>query len=111
MLKYLCNNSYITMSEFKGFEFTREYRFREWVRYTKTRPYVCQPLMKNYWQCFDHLHFSNNLDELKAKTQCLEKFNYEECFEENKEILFENLPKNAYEYVPVKATAEEEEEE
>jgi hypothetical protein len=85
------------MSEFKGFEYTREYRFREWIRYTKTRPYVCQPIMKNFWQCFDYSHFTKNIDEAEAKTQCLEKFNYEECFKENSDKLFENLPKNVQE--------------
>ena len=78
------------MSEFKGFEQTREYRFREFLRYTRTRPYVCQPLMKNFWQCFEFNHFDKNVEESEAKTQCLEKFNFEECFKENKDKLFEN---------------------
>jgi hypothetical protein len=78
------------MSEFKGFEQTREYRFREFLRYTRTRPYVCQPLMKNFWQCFEFNHFDKNVEESEAKTQCLEKFNFEECFKENKDKLYEN---------------------
>jgi hypothetical protein len=99
------------MSDFRGFEHIREYRFREWLRFTKTRPYVCQPLMKNFWQCFDHFHFDKNMEEADAKTNCLEKFNYEECFNENKEKLIENRKYNFNVVVPSSAAGEEEEEE
>lgn len=99
------------MSEFQGFEQTREYRFREWLRYTRSRPYACQPLMKNFWQCFDYFHYNKNIDETEAKTTCLEKFNYEQCFNEHKDILFENL-KNKVEIImpDIPGGGEEEEE-
>jgi hypothetical protein len=91
-------------------EKTREYRFREFLRYTRGRPYVCQPLMKNFWQCFDYTHFTKNVDESEAKSQCLEKFNYEECFKENKDKLYENLPFNVEE-ISLGGGGDEEEEE
>jgi len=98
------------MSENKGFEFTREYRFKEWLRFTRTRPYACQPLMKNFWQCFDHYHFQKLQDENETRTKCLEKFNYEECFNENKEKMIENWCLNIEEIVPEGAGGGEEEE-
>ena len=98
------------MSGSTGFENTREYKFREWVRYTRTRPYVCQPLMKNFWQCYDYFHFGKNLEDSEAKSQCLEKFNYEECFNENKDKLYENLPYNIEELVIGDAGGDEEDE-
>lgn len=91
-------------------ENSREYRFKEWLRYTRTRPYVCQPLMKNYWQCFDYYKFTKGEEETEARTKCLEKFNYEECFTENKEKLRENWIYNVEEIEsPFKAGGDESE--
>ncbi len=78
------------MSDKPGIEGSREYRFKEWLRFTKTRPYVCQPLLKGFYQCFDYYHFVKNQDEDSTKVKCLEKFNYEECLTENKDLCFEN---------------------
>lgn len=97
-------------SDFKGLESSREYRFKEWLRYTRTRPYVCQPLMKNFWQCFDHHHFVMKEDAGDAKSKCLEKFNYEECFKENSSLLKENWAKNVQIYSAAGGDEEEEEE-
>lgn len=69
---------------------SREYRFKEFRRYTRTRPYTCQGLMKQFYQCFDYSHFQKNIDEESAKKDCLEKFNFEECLTENKDLLKEN---------------------
>jgi hypothetical protein len=71
-------------------ENSREYRHKEWIKYLRTRPYACWPVMKNYYQCFDHYKFDKNEDEASAKAKCFEKFNYQECFNENKEQLREN---------------------
>jgi hypothetical protein len=99
------------MSDFKGFEFTREYQFKEWLRYTRSRPFVCQPFMKNYWQCFDHFHFGKNVEEGEAKSNCLEKFNYVECLNENKERWRENWVYNGEAIFPEGGAGGEEEEE
>jgi hypothetical protein len=98
------------MSDFKGFEFSREYRFKEWLKFTRSKPFVCQPIMKNFWQCFDHFHFNKLVEESEAKLQCLEKLNYEECFKENSSKLFENTVLNAEEYIPAGAGGSEDEE-
>jgi hypothetical protein len=74
----------------KSLDNSREYSQKAWIRFLKTRPSACWPLMKNYYQCFDHFHFEKNQDKDSAKTTCLEKFNYEECLTENKEKLKEN---------------------
>ncbi len=73
---------------------SREYRFIEWLRFTRSRPIACQPIMKNFYQCFDHHRFNLSLDESEAKSKCLEEFNYEECFTENFPKLKENWPRN-----------------
>ena len=91
------------------FDNSREYRFLEWRKYTQTRPYSCQGLMKNFWQCFDNFRFIKNFDEVESKTNCLEKFNYEECLSENKEKLFENWIYNTSEKEVEEQVAEEEE--
>jgi hypothetical protein len=90
------------MSEKQGIEASREYRFKEFLRYTRTKPYACQPLMKQFYQCFDFYHFQKNEGEEEAKAKCFEKFNYEECFTENKDKLRENWQLNLedYEYKP-----------
>jgi hypothetical protein len=76
--------------EGKGLENSRQYRMQEWKRYMRTRPLACWPVMKNYYQCFDHYRFDKNEDEGAAKAKCFEKFNYQECFDENKDKLREN---------------------
>jgi hypothetical protein len=98
------------MSDFDSLENSREYRFGEWYRYTKTRPLACQPLMKNYWQCFDYYHFVKKEDAGESRAKCLEKFNYEECFNENKTKLIENWPLNVKITLPQGAAEEESEE-
>jgi hypothetical protein len=90
---------------------SREYRFKEWLKYTRTRPFACQSLMKNFWQCFDHYRFTKSEEEGEAKSKCLEKFNYSECFIENKEKLLENWPLNVQIYDPSGSGGEEEDEE
>ena len=99
------------MSEIQGFEPTREYRFKEWLRFTRSRPYACQSLMKNFWQCFDYYHFDKKLEESEAKSSCLEKFNFEDCLNENKDKLFVNLKKNVEIMMPELPGGGEEEEE
>ncbi len=94
-----------------GLDTSREYRFKEFLRYTRTRPYACQPLMKNFWQCFDHYVFNKNEDESEVKTKCLEKFNFEECFKENKTLLQENWAMNVGFHEPAGASGGDEEEE
>lgn len=101
------------MSEYLNnltFDKTREYRFKEFRRFTRTRPYDCQGLMKNFWQCFDYFHFQKNEEEPKAYSDCMEKFNYEECLTENKPKLWENWKYNA-KYAASEEGGEEEEEE
>ena len=74
----------------KSLDNSREYKHKQWIRYIKTRPYTCWPLMKNYFQCYDYNHYEKNEEESAAKQLCLEKFNYEECLTENKDKLREN---------------------
>lgn len=80
------------------FENTREYKFKEFRRFTRSRPFACQPIMKQFWGCFDHFRFIKNNEEADSKTTCLEKFNYEECLTENKQKCLENWKYNV-EYV------------
>jgi hypothetical protein len=94
-----------------SFENSREYKFKEFLRYTRTRPYACQPLMKNFWQCFDYFHYQKNQDEIESKRNCLEKFNFLECVNENKEKCLENWMFNVEVNLPEGAAAGEEEEE
>jgi hypothetical protein len=88
------------------FALSREYKFKEFLRYTRTRPYTCQSLMKNFWQCFDFTHFEKGNDEESAKASCLEKFNFQQCLEENKEKLWENWQFNVTEVEPEEGDAE-----
>ncbi len=66
--------------------------------------------MKNFWQCFDYFHFQKNQDENETRLNCLEKFNYLECFNENKEKMIENWCLNVEEIIPEGAGGGEEEE-
>jgi len=48
-------------------------------------------------------------DESESKSKCLEKFNYLECFSENKAKLKENWALNVKFYEPAGSVEEEEE--
>lgn len=69
---------------------SREYKHKEAIRYVRSQPLACQGIMKNYFQCVDYYHFEKKQDFTTVGTNCLEKFNYKECLNENKDKIFEN---------------------
>jgi hypothetical protein len=77
---------------------SREYKHKEAIRFIRSKPLVCQPIMKNYFQCVGYYHHEKNQDLPTVEASCLEKFNFQECFTENKERLKENWIFNAEEF-------------
>lgn len=69
---------------------SREYKHKEAIRYTRSRPLACQGIMKNYFQCVDYYHYDKNQELNSVSEKCLEKFNYKECLVDNKEKIWEN---------------------
>ena len=69
---------------------SREMLHLQRIAYIKSRPFACQGLMKQFYQCSNHHEYEKGLSSEEGKGVCLEKFNYLECLEENRAKCFEN---------------------
>jgi len=60
------------------------------IKYVKSRPLACQGILKNFYQCSNFYEYEKGESATEAKEKCLEKFNFNECLEENRAKCFEN---------------------